>query len=513
MEVEETLSTVTGDHSTRHQAGGDHSTVVQSTGAQPTSESDSDAIWRPEFDESGDWFKAPLPRETLVRLSERSDRAGLLHFGSYFTLLAALGIASVLLWGSWWFAAAYLTYCLVWSFANAAVHEACHYTPFRRLKLNDALLYACSWMLNMEPVTVRWVHARHHTHTSMVGDDAEYLLPNPISRRDLANLLIGTNHFWNYNKELVLSALRRPAPMIAKSVPADDLPLTVRNSRVFLGSYAAVIVWSVAAWSPLPFVMLVLPRVVGEPMHGILRMLQHGGLETGVADHRRTTRSMYVSRPMRWIYCNMNFHIEHHMFPMVPFHSLPGLHEEIKAQLPAATNGIAAGITEVVRTMRRQRREPDYRLRDRVPPGAEWLAAATACAPTLTAVAMAREPGVIDVGAKAEIPVGDVMAVEHDGVQYALCRVADERFYAVADVCTHQSARLSEGVLIGCEIECPLHQGRFDVVTGEATRRPARRPVAAYSVRLREGRVLLDTMPAREIRAADARMPVSRVPT
>ena len=226
------------------------------------------ATSRPDFEESGEWFKAEIPRQTLVGLSERSDREGLARVGGYFALLVALGAVSALLWGGWWFLAPYGGYCLVWSFANAAGHEACHYTPFRSRRLNDALLYVTTWMLNMEPVTVRWVHARHHTYTSMVGDDAEYLLPNPINRRDLGNLLLGTNHFWNYNKELVLSACRRPTPMIAKSVPFDELRITTRNARLFLGLYAAVVAWSLAAWSPLPVLMLILPRVVGEPMHG-----------------------------------------------------------------------------------------------------------------------------------------------------------------------------------------------------------------------------------------------------
>lgn len=460
--------------------------------------------WRPDFDETGEWFKAAMSRETLLRLSARSDRAGLLHFGAYFTLLAALGVAAAALWWSWWFLLAYGSYCLVWSFANAASHEACHYTPFRRLKLNDALLYVTTWMLNMEPVTVRWVHARHHTHTSLVADDAEYLLPNPISRRDLANLLTGTNHLWNYNKELVLTACRRPTPMILESVPPDDLRLTVRNARVFLMLYAAVIVWSIVVWSPLPFMLLLLPRVVGEPMHGVLRALQHGGLETDVADHRRTTRSMYVSRPMQWIYCNMNFHIEHHMFPMVPFHSLPDLHDEIKTQLPAPTEGIAAGMIEVVETMRRQRREPGYTLGDRVPAGAEWFAdAAAAGAPCLSGELVDGDPDTLDVGALEDLQVGEVAAVEHGGRRYALCRVTDERLYAVGDACTHQGARLSEGVLLGCEIECPLHQGRFDVTTGAAVRRPARRALDTHAVRIREGRVLLTTTPESRPQAQD----------
>ncbi|MCQ3806019.1 MAG: fatty acid desaturase [Acidimicrobiia bacterium] len=321
--------------------------------------------------ESDRWFKATLPRETLTRLSRRTDGEALRRIAAYFALLGGLGALSVLLWvrGSWWFLAIYGAYCFVWSFSNATGHEACHYTPFRQLWLNNALLYTNSWMQNWEPVTVRWVHARHHTYTSMVGDDAEYLLPNPIKRRDLANLVLGTNHFWNYNKELAQLAFKRPNDSIREAVPEDDLPLTARNARVFLVLYATVIGSCLVLWTPLPAVMLMLPRVVGEPMHGVLRALQHGGLETEAADHRRTTRSMCVSRPLQWLYCNMNFHIEHHMYPMVPFHALPELHTEIKDQLPEPTPGVRAGMVEIVTTMRRQRTDPDYRLPNRVPAG------------------------------------------------------------------------------------------------------------------------------------------------
>jgi len=49
----------------------------------------------------------------------------------------------------------------------------------------------------------------------------------------------------------------------------------------------------------------------------------------------------------------------------------------------------------------------------------------------------------------------------------ALCNVGGE-LYAVDDVCTHAWASLSEGVLVGAQLECPLHGGCFDVRTGAA---------------------------------------------
>ncbi len=457
--------------------------------------------------ESDRWFKATLPRETLTRLSRRTDSEALRRITAYFALLGSFGAVSVLLWivGSWWFLATYGAYCLVWSFSNATGHEACHYTPFRRLWLNNALLYTNSWMQNWEPVTVRWVHARHHTYTSIVGADAEYLLPNPIKRRDLANLVLGSNHFWNYNKELVQLAFKRPNDTIREAVPVDDLPLTARNARVFLFLYASVIGSCLVLWTPLPVVMLMLPRVVGEPMHGLLRALQHGGLETEAADHRRTTRSMYVSRPLQWLYCNMNFHIEHHMYPMVPFHALPALHSEIKDQLPEPTRGVRAGMVEIVTTMRRQRTDPDYRLPSRVPVGTgqqteRRLRAGPAAVSPARVDSAAVSPATIDTAVDVlcdveDVPLGDVVGVERGGVRYAVCRTADGAVYAVDDTCTHHSARLSEGVLVGCEIECPMHQGRFDVTSGQATRRPAREPLATHPVEVVAGQIRLRRPP------------------
>ncbi len=43
---------------------------------------------------------------------------------------------------------------------------------------------------------------------------------------------------------------------------------------------------------------------------------------------------------VRFIYWNMNYHVEHHMFPLVPYHALPALHEELKADMPPALPGV-----------------------------------------------------------------------------------------------------------------------------------------------------------------------------
>ena len=258
-------------------------------------------------------------------------------------------------WNTPWAVAVFLIYSVVWSFGNATGHEACHGTPFRSFWLNETLLYISSWMENWEPITVRWVHARHHTYTSNVENDAEYLLPNAVRWKNMLGLLTGWNQVWHYNKELLQLASGHANHFIKVSVPASELPKVFRNARLFLASYLLIIGCAIYYQSWLPIFLLIMPRIIGAPMHGILRITQHGALSTEVFDHRMSTRSMYVNPILQFFYCNMNYHAEHHMFPMVPFHSLEALHREVKDQMPLPSKGVPGAMHEILSTMKKQR--------------------------------------------------------------------------------------------------------------------------------------------------------------
>jgi naphthalene 1,2-dioxygenase system ferredoxin subunit len=94
----------------------------------------------------------------------------------------------------------------------------------------------------------------------------------------------------------------------------------------------------------------------------------------------------------------------------------------------------------------------------------------------------------------ADVPDGEVIGVVVDGRPVALCRV-DGELYATAGLCTHQAVLLSEGFLEGYEIECSLHQGRFDVRTGQALCAPVTEPLATYPVRVEGDQVYVALSP------------------
>lgn len=80
---------------------------------------------------------------------------------------------------------------------------------------------------------------------------------------------------------------------------------------------------------------------------------------------------------------------------------------------------------------------------------------------------------------------------EVDGFAYAVFQVGDQ-YYVTADQCTHGPGLLSDGFVEDCQIECPFHQGRFDLRTGVPTEPPCEVPIRTWSVVVRDGALFID---------------------
>lgn len=89
----------------------------------------------------------------------------------------------------------------------------------------------------------------------------------------------------------------------------------------------------------------------------------------------------------------------------------------------------------------------------------------------------------VEVAKKSQIPEGDSIGVEIEGKLLALVNLGDE-IYALEDTCPHEAGPLSDGQIIGEDIECPWHRSRFNIKTGRVTRDPAVEDVMTYKVRL-----------------------------
>jgi naphthalene 1,2-dioxygenase system ferredoxin subunit len=97
----------------------------------------------------------------------------------------------------------------------------------------------------------------------------------------------------------------------------------------------------------------------------------------------------------------------------------------------------------------------------------------------------------IDVAARDDVPEDDVTAVTAGATELALYGV-EGAVYATDNICTHGHARLCDGFLDGYDIECPLHQGKFDIRDGRPTCAPVTDAVRTFPVKIENGRVFVD---------------------
>jgi fatty acid desaturase len=307
-----------------------------------------------------DWYRPDIPRKELKALMARGNAKGLIDFGIWGACLALSGYAAYRSVGTAWVLPAFLLYGTIYSSCDARWHECAHGTPFRTRWLNE-FFYLLSSLMNMKEATfTRWSHARHHTETIMVGLDPEIQVTRP------ANLIrILLDFLWIPDALLMFKVMFVHASGIPSKEARDFVPESEWRkmfwwSRLYLFIYAGMVAWSVAIRSWLPVLFFPLARLYGGWLHQIFSLTQHAGLAENIRDHRLNSRTVELNPVLRFLYFNMNYHIEHHMFPMVPFHALPKLHERISADLPRTYSGLLDVYKEIIPVLIRQSKDAGY---------------------------------------------------------------------------------------------------------------------------------------------------------
>lgn len=89
-----------------------------------------------------------------------------------------------------------------------------------------------------------------------------------------------------------------------------------------------------------------------------------------------------------------------------------------------------------------------------------------------------------------DIQEEDLVRFDYDGHTYAIYNT-EQGFFATDGLCTHEEQHLEDGIVIGTVIECPLHQGRFDIPTGKALSAPVCIDLQTYDVKTEDGEVYI----------------------
>jgi fatty acid desaturase len=321
---------------------------------------------------SAEWYHTEVSRKEMKALMQRSDMPAILDTVIWLGSMIVFAGFAIYFWPSAWSIPFFLCYGVLYgSASDSRWHEAGHGTAFKTAWMNDAVYQIACFMIVRNPATWRWSHTRHHTDTIIVGLDPEIAVMRPPVLFRVAMNFFGIFDFWAGLKAMIINALGTITPDEKTYVPEMEWPKVVRVARVWVLIYAATIGLSLYLDSILPLMFIGLPRLYGAWHHVMTGLLQHGGLADDVLDHRMNSRTVYMNPISRFIYWNMNYHVEHHMFPMVPYHALPRLHEMIKHDLPVPTQSIWAGYSEIFPAWAKQLHGEDYYLVRKLPDSAK----------------------------------------------------------------------------------------------------------------------------------------------
>ena len=327
---------------------------------------------------SATWYACPIPRKRMKELMQRKDQPAIRDTLIWLGAMALAGGLGAYFWGSWLAAPCFLAYGVLYGSAtNSRWHECGHGTAFRTRRMNDVVYQIACFMIMREPTVWRWSHARHHTDTLIVGRDPEIVAMRPPRLARIIANVFGLVDVPVAFYHLTLHASGKLTDEEKTFIPAMEQAKVFSLARIWLGLYALTVALCIGFGSILPAMLIGLPRFYGAWHHVLTGLTQHAGLAEDALDHRLNSRTVYINPISRFIYWNMNYHVEHHMFPMVPYHALPELHKEMQADCPPAYRGLFEAYREIVPAILRQLRDPTHFVRRELPPGA------TPHAPTL----------------------------------------------------------------------------------------------------------------------------------
>ncbi len=425
-----------------------------------------------------EWYQCPVPRATMRQLLERRDGPAIRDTIIWFALIFGFAYLTWWLWPSWWTAIPYMAYATLYaSTSDSRWHEAGHGTAFKTDWMNNVLYEIASFMVMRESTLWRWSHTRHHSDTIIVGRDPEIAVPRPPNLWAMLLTIVGLWLYPPYFKAIIRHTLGRMSDDEKTFIPESEFGKIFFRARIYVLIYATVIFLSIYFQTILPLMFIGLPHIFGTWLMLIYGWTQHAGLAENVLDHRLNCRTVYMNPIHRFLYWNMNYHVEHHMFPLVPYHALPRLHAVVKADMPEPYPSLISAWREIVPAVLRQVKDPAFYVRRKLPepkPRVVDNAVVTEARPDID--------GWIEVCAAADLRRSDVIRFDYGKKTFALYRDDEGKLYATDGICTHGNTHLADGLVKDRQIECPKHNGRFNLVDGSPARPPICRALATYPI-------------------------------
>ncbi len=303
------------------------------------------------------WYRTAILEDELNTLREKSNFKGAVQVFLHLLLILFSGTLSYifLISGDWflailslWFHGVFYSF-LGWSGAG---HELIHYSVFKSKALNRFFLKLFSFLSWNNYIYFKASHTRHHDFTLYRDLDQEIKLPQSLEYSSwIWWLTFNFPQFYKTLKTTIENSLGiirgewgRVLFLEENSPKKEELFSWARF--VLIGHIFLVILFIVTGNWPLIFIVTLAPFIANWT-NRVLALSQHLGKRGDVSDFRINSRSVKLDPFLSFLYWQMNYHIEHHMYPDIPFYNLKKFSKLAESDLPKPTNGFISMLKEM----------------------------------------------------------------------------------------------------------------------------------------------------------------------
>ena len=299
------------------------------------------------------WYRPKINKEILIKLHEKNDIYAFTYVCLHLSILLFFLLIATYFFKINNFVIFILTlliYGMIYSFLGyaGASHELHHRSVFKKKIMNDLFFYLFSFLLWNNPIIFKLSHIVHHGCSIHEDCDGEIDHKVKFNKKTIINGVFNFSALKSKIKFHFLNSVGKvmgdwPNTLAKTSTGENNqkfLNQITNWSRFLILGHIILSIFFIFINEPILILIVSFGSFFGNLPVLILAMGQHNLMPTNKSDFRENTRTVLINPIIEFFYWHMNYHIEHSMFPKVPFYNLKKLRSVILTDLPEPTDGM-----------------------------------------------------------------------------------------------------------------------------------------------------------------------------
>ena len=288
-----------------------------------------------------------ISKDKLRPFLKRNNTSGIIHLCIHLGLILLSGILIHFSTNIFLKILVMTTHGSFIAFLYAGLHEWIHKSAFKNKRLNESVGYFIGFVLLRSFLNGRYRHMAHHTFTQHPEKDPDKV-DFPSGYIDYLKHVTSFTLWIRIIENLFRHSLGKTSESEKNYIPESEIKSLIFESRMMSIGYILIIFLSIYFSSTFFLIYWFIPRILGEPFLRLVRMVEHTGKDE-TADMIHNTRTSFPSAFLKFLYWNMPYHIEHHLYASVPFHKLPKFHNLIKPHTDEVESSILSVHIEILK--------------------------------------------------------------------------------------------------------------------------------------------------------------------